>query len=114
MRYRWNTGSLAWLVHRVTGIILSLYLIAHIYVLSHLKDPVTYNNLMAFMKNPLLKIGELILFAIVLKHVFAGIRITLLEMGVSTKYHKSMAYVGALLVFLIWVVGAFYFLREVF
>ncbi|GLI53837.1 succinate dehydrogenase, cytochrome b556 subunit [Thermodesulfovibrio yellowstonii] len=114
MRYRWNTGSFAWLVHRLTGIILSLYLIAHIYVLSHLKDPVAYNNIMALMKNPVIKIGELILFAIVLKHVFAGIRITLLEMGVSTKYQKPMAYVGALLVFIVWLAGAFYFLREVF
>lgn len=114
MRYRLNTGSVAWFIHRVTGIILSLYLIAHIYVLSHLKDPVAYNKLMAFMKNPLLKIGELILFAIVLKHVFAGIRITLLEMGISTKYQKTMAYAGAFLVAMIWLVGAFYFLREVF
>ncbi len=114
MRYRWHTGSLAWLAHRITGIILSLYLVAHIYVLSHLKDPAEYNKLMELMKNPLLKIGELILFAIVLKHVFAGIRITLLEMGVSTKYHKSMAYIGAVFAFLIWIVGAFYFLREVF
>lgn len=114
MRYRWNTGSLAWLAHRITGIILSFYLVAHIYVLSHLKDPVAYNKLMAFMKNPLLKIGELILFAIVLKHVFAGIRITLLEMGVSTKYQKPMAYTGAFLVAIIWLIGAFYFLKEVF
>lgn len=114
MRYRWNTGSIAWIVHRVTGIILTFYLIAHIYVLSHLKDPVEYNKIMALMKNPIIKIGELILFAIVLKHIFAGLRITLLEMGLSTKYQKSMAYVGAFMVFVIWVVGAFYFLKEVF
>lgn len=114
MKYRWNTGSLTWLAHRITGIILTFYLIAHIFVLSHLKDPETYNKLMSLMKNPILKIGELILFAIVLKHVFAGIRITLLEMGVSTKYQKYMAYVCAFLVVVIWFVGAFYFLKEVF
>lgn len=114
MRYRWHIGSLTWLAHRVTGIILSLYLIAHIYVLSHLKDPAAYNKLMELMKNPLLKIGELMLFAVVLIHVFAGIRITLLEIGVSTRYHKSMVYMGALLVFLMLIVGAFYFLDEVF
>ncbi|MCX7988717.1 MAG: hypothetical protein N2647_04675, partial [Thermodesulfovibrio sp.] len=73
-----------------------------------------YNKLMALMKNPILKIGELILFAIVLIHVFAGIRITILEMGIATKYQKSMAYIGAFLVIAIWMVGAFYFLREVF
>lgn len=114
MRYRWNTGSIAWLVHRVTGIILAVYLIAHIYVLSHLKDPVAYNKLMALMKNPIIKLGELILFAIVLKHVFAGIRITLLEMGVSTKYQKQMAYAGAVVVAVLWFIGAIYFLKEVF
>lgn len=114
MRYRWNTGSLAWLVHRVTGIILTFYLIAHIYVLSHLKDPESYIKLMDTMKNPILKIGELILFAIVLKHIFAGIRISLLEMGISTKYQKQMTYAGALLVAIIWFIGAIYFLKEVF
>jgi succinate dehydrogenase / fumarate reductase cytochrome b subunit len=114
MRYRLNIGSLTWLVHRITGIILTLYLIAHIYVLSHLSDPVTYNKLMDFLKNPIFKIFELILFAIVLKHLFGGIRITLLEIGFSTKYHKTMSYIGAFLVFIIWIVGAFYFLKEAF
>jgi|YNPBryulayer2012_1023412.scaffolds.fasta_scaffold00054_16 succinate dehydrogenase / fumarate reductase cytochrome b subunit len=114
MRYRWNTGSIAWLVHRITGIILTFYLIAHIYVLSHLKDPEAYEKLMSMMKNPIIKFGELILFALVLKHVFAGIRITLLEMGVSTKYQKQLAYAGALIIAVLWFIGAFYFLQEVF
>ncbi len=113
MRYRWNVGSLAWITHRITGIILTFYLIAHIFVLSHLKDPTAYNKIMAIMKNPLLKVGELILFAIILKHVFAGLRITLLELGISTKYQKTMAYIGAIAVALLWIIGAFYFLREV-
>lgn len=113
MRYRWNIGSFAWLIHRVTGIILTLYLVAHIYVLNHLKDPEAYTRLMAAMENPFLKIGELILFAVVLLHVFAGIRITLLEIGVSTKYQKPIAYAGAFLIVIIWIIGAFYFLREV-
>ncbi|MGB9709873.1 MAG: succinate dehydrogenase, cytochrome b556 subunit [Thermodesulfovibrio sp.] len=114
MRYKWNTGSIAWLVHRVTGIILTSYLIAHIYVLSHLKDAAAYNKIMALMKNPVIKIGELVLFAVVLKHVFAGIRITLLEIGVSTKYQKQMVYAGAAFVAVLWFIGAFYFLKEVF
>lgn len=114
MRYKWNTGSLAWLTHRVTGIILTIYLIAHIYVLSHLKDQESYESIMEIMKNPLIKIGELILFAIVLKHAFAGLRITLLELGVSTKIHKHLAYLGALLVAVLWTFGAFYLLKEVF
>lgn len=114
MRYRWNTGSVAWIIHRITGIILTLYLIAHIYVLSHLKEPEAYNKLMSLMKNPVVKIGELILLAVVLKHAFAGIRITLLEMGVSTKFQKPMAYTAAALVAVLWFIGAVYFLKEVF
>lgn len=112
MRYRWNIGFFAWLILRVTGIILTLYLVAHIYVLSHLKDPESYTKLMAAMDNLFFKIGELILFAVVLLHVFAGIRITLLEIGVSTKYQKPLAYAGAFLIVIIWIIGAFYFLSE--
>lgn len=114
MRYRWSTGSLAWLFHRITGIILSLYLVVHIYVLSHLKDPESYSKLISMMRNPIVKIGELVLFAIVLTHVFAGIRITLLEAGVSTKYQKTMAYAGAVAAAAVWFIGAVYFLKEVF
>ncbi|MCX7724348.1 MAG: succinate dehydrogenase, cytochrome b556 subunit [Thermodesulfovibrio sp.] len=114
MRYKWHTGSLVWLLHRITGVLLTFYLIAHIFVLSHLRNPEEYNKIMALMKNPFIKFAELILFAVILIHVFAGIRITLLEMGVSTKYQKSMAYFSAFLVGLVWIVGAFYFLREVF
>lgn len=114
MRYRWNTGSLAWLVHRITGILLTLYLIAHIYVLSHLNDQDSYERIMEIMKNPFIKIGELILFAIVLKHAFAGLRITLLEIGISTKIQKKLAYFGAFLVALLWTFGAYYILKEVF
>ncbi len=114
MRYRWNTGSLAWLVHRITGVILTFYLIAHIFVLSHLKNPSAYDQLMNFMKNPILKIGELLLFAAVLIHVFAGIRITLLEAGLSTKIQKPLAYLGVVAVAVIWIVCGFFFLMEVF
>ncbi len=114
MRYRWHIGSLSWLFHRITGVLLALYLIAHIFVLSHLKDPGSYNQIMNMMKNPVIKIGELMLFAVVLIHVFAGIRITMLEIGFSTKYHKQMAYFSAFAVCLIWLIGAFYFLKEVF
>ncbi|MCS7203833.1 MAG: succinate dehydrogenase, cytochrome b556 subunit [Thermodesulfovibrio sp.] len=112
MRYRWSTGSLTWLIHRITGVILTFYLIAHIYVLSHLKDPQSYNEIMALMKNPAVKISELILLAVVLKHAFAGLRITLFELGVSTKYQKSITYLMASLVALLWSIGAFYFIKE--
>lgn len=114
MRYKWSINSLAWLFHRITGIVLSFYLIAHIYVLSHLKDPESYNRLMGMMKNPIVKIGELGLFAVVLIHVFAGLRVTFLEAGISTKYQKHMAYTGAVFIALVWFIGAVYFLKEVF
>ncbi len=90
MRYRWHTGSFAWLIHRVTGILLTLYIFLHLYVLSHLKDPETFNSMMALMKHPLVKLSEVGLLGLVLAHGLNGLRLTLLELGVSSRLQKSL------------------------
>lgn len=107
MRYKWNVGSLAWLVHRITGLLLTLYLVVHIYVLSHLKSRESFERIMEVLNNPLVKFGELILLAILLKHAFAGLRITLLELGLSTKLQRPLAYIATITVLVLWLFGAY-------
>ena len=90
MRYKLQTGSFAWLVHRATGIALTLYIFVHLYVLSHLKDPAQYEALLKMMKNPLVKLGEVGLLGLVVAHAFNGIRVTLAELGAPTRLQKVM------------------------
>lgn len=90
MRYRQQTGSLAWIIHRVTGIALTLYIFVHLYVLSSLKDPARFESIMGLMKNPFLRLSEIGLFALVISHALNGVRLTLIDLGVQTKFHKIL------------------------
>jgi succinate dehydrogenase / fumarate reductase cytochrome b subunit len=88
MRYRLRTGSFAWLVHRLTGIVLTLYIFLHLYVLAHLKDPSGYTSIMRAMQSPLVKLSEAGLLVLVIAHAFNGLRLTLIDMGMPTGLHK--------------------------
>jgi succinate dehydrogenase / fumarate reductase, cytochrome b subunit len=90
VRYKFQTGSFAWLIHRITGAVLTLYVFLHLYVLSHLKDPAQYTSVMETMKNPLVKLSEAGLLGLVIGHALNGIRLTSIDMGVSTKLHKPL------------------------
>lgn len=90
MRYRFRTGSFAWLIHRLTGIALTLYIFLHLYVLAHLKNPDGYAAIMEVMQNPLVKVSEAGLLAIVIAHAFNGFRLALVDLGMPTGLHKKV------------------------
>ncbi|HEX8950110.1 MAG TPA: succinate dehydrogenase, cytochrome b556 subunit [Dissulfurispiraceae bacterium] len=94
MRYKIQTGAFAWLIHRGTGVALTLYVFLHLYVLSHLKDPVSYKALMELMKNPLVRLGEAGLLGLVVAHALNGIRVTLLELGAPTRIQKTVFWIS--------------------
>ena len=106
MIYRWHTGSLAWLIHRVTGVALTLYIFLHLYVLSHIKDPVQFESLMNLFKNPFVKIGEIGLIVLVIAHSLNGLRLTLIDMGMSTRLQKPMFWTAFAIGIIILVFGA--------
>jgi|Deesub1362B_J571_1020462.scaffolds.fasta_scaffold00236_31 succinate dehydrogenase / fumarate reductase cytochrome b subunit len=90
MRYRWHTGSFAWIVHRITGVLLTFYILLHLYVLSNLKDPENYRNIMGLMEHPLVKIAEVGLLGLVLAHSLNGVRLLLIDLGLSSRLHKRV------------------------
>ncbi len=106
MRYKLRTGSLAWLVHRATGIALTLYIFVHLYVLSHLKNPARYESLMGLMRTPLVKLGEAGLLGLVVAHALNGIRLTLIDLGAPTGLQKLMFKIAVASGILIIVFGA--------
>ncbi len=88
---RWlQTGFLAWLVHRVTGVLLTLYIFVHLYLLSHLRDPLEYERLAGLMETPLVRSGELLLLALVIVHSLNGVRLTLIDLGLSSRLQKPL------------------------
>lgn len=87
------TGMWAWLLFRISGLILVFYLGAHILVISTSRwseAGKTLNDLMKTFDNPLMVLLDLALVVAVLYHALNGVRIILLDLGVGVKRHKLM------------------------
>lgn len=94
MMYRWHAGYVAWLLNRITGILITLYLVLHIWVVHHLAHgPETYKQVMDVLSSKLFVFFELGLIGVVLYHMMNGIRIVLVDFGKSVTHHKPLFWV---------------------
>lgn len=106
-RYRIRTGMFAWMMHRLTGVGLVVYLIIHVWGLKSLSDPAAFNALIAKYHAPIYKVGEFGLLAAVVYHAINGLRIVLIDfLGWSPKQKKLFWTLGAVALVLI-VVGGY-------
>jgi succinate dehydrogenase / fumarate reductase cytochrome b subunit len=107
VRYRFQLGSVAWLLHRVTGVGLLVYLFMHIYVVSSLAEgKEAFDATMAFVQQPLFIIGELGLFFAVIFHALNGIRVILVDFGKGSLYHRKLFWALAGVGALIFIIGS--------
>ncbi len=91
MGYKWHTGSVAWILHRLSGVALTLYLVLHIWVIHNIGlGPEAFNAVMAKVQTPLFKILEIGLLGTVLYHAFNGFRILLFDLGKGIKAQKQV------------------------
>ncbi len=83
------TGMWAWLLFRISGLILVLYLGAHIIIIST-GQLGTLNKWMEAFDTPVLVLLDLALVVAVLYHALNGVRIILMDFGVGVHRHKIM------------------------
>ena len=97
-RYRvFRVGMFAWMLHRLTGLALVGYLVAHIWGLRAITDPEAYNALIASYHAPIFKIGEFLLLGAVVYHSLNGMRIVLIDfVGWSPNQKKLFWTLGAI------------------
>ena len=78
--YRGHEGQYSWLLHRITGVAIILFLFAHVIDTAVVGwGPEAYNRVVSVYENPLVSVLELGLVAAVLYHSFNGIKILLLD-----------------------------------
>ena len=105
-RYRIRTGMFAWLMHRLTGVGLVVYLILHIWGLKSLTDAASFNALIAQYHAPIYKVGEFGLLVAVAYHAMNGLRIVLIDfLGWSPNQKKLFWTLGAVTAVIILVGG---------
>ena len=107
--YRYFTGSLAFVLHRVSGIALIVYLFLHIASITKAgqADPSQYDVVMRRFQEPDFKIGEIALWAAVLFHGINGIRILLVDFVFERSHvSKSLFWWFAVVILILLVVGS--------
>ena len=82
MHYRLHPGYLAWLLHRITGLGLALYLFLHIWVIHNIaRGREAFDQVMAVVQSPLFHLLEVALLGAVVFHGLNGIRVVLIDYG---------------------------------
>jgi succinate dehydrogenase / fumarate reductase cytochrome b subunit len=99
-----RTGTAAWLLQRLSGLFLTLYLIAHIFVIgTAVQGEETFDDLLStFEKTPFL-ILDAGLVGVVAFHALNGVRLILLDFAIGLRLQKLLfwvSFVGAVAVFI--------------
>ena len=106
-RYKLRTGMVAWILHRLTGVGLVLYLVLHIWGLKSITNPEAYNALIASYHAPIFKVAEFGLLGACIYHALNGLRIVLIDfMGWSPNQRKLFWVLGAV-AFVLLAVGGY-------
>lgn len=99
-----SLGSWAFILNRITGLGLTLYLFLHLIMLGQLaKGPEAYDGFIALVRNPIFLAGELLVIAAALIHGLNGIRIGLTSLGIAGNKQKQL-FIGLMTVALITIV----------
>jgi succinate dehydrogenase cytochrome b subunit len=87
-------GMWAWLLHRISGLVLVAYLLAHIGVISqgHVQGQAGFDRLFRTLESPLFVLLDVALVGAVIYHGFNGMRVLLMDIGVGIRGHKTVFY----------------------
>jgi succinate dehydrogenase cytochrome b subunit len=99
------TGMWAWLLFRISGVILVFYLGAHIIVTSMGRFD-KFDGLMEFFDKPVMVILDLALVVAILYHALNGVRIILMDFGIGIHRHKIMFWTAMAIVVICFAVFA--------
>src|SRR5438445_5211991 len=101
--YRGQTGMWAWMLHRITGIGVLLFLIVHIVDISLLGfGPTVYNEGIALFGTIVVRIVSLALIGALLYHAFNGIRIMLVDFVPMAVRYQRILFWSVMIVIVVW------------
>lgn len=114
--YRGGTGHWAWILHRLTGVAVLLFLLLHILDTALIIfGPRLYDSVVVLYRHPVFRLGEVGLAAAVLYHALNGIRITLVDFYPEWGVHHRRLFYGVVAVFvLLFLPGAYRMLKPLF
>lgn len=91
VRARNHPAYWAFLVHRVSGVVLALFLPAHFWVLGQaLQGEARLDTLLLWSDQPLVKVGEVAIVVLLAAHLAGGMRLLMLEFLAWRDWQKSL------------------------
>jgi succinate dehydrogenase / fumarate reductase cytochrome b subunit len=86
-----QVGTWGFVLNRITALGLTLYLFMHLIALGQLAQGAeAYNGFIAMVKNPLFKVGEMLVVSAGIIHGLNGIRIALTSFGIAVRYQRQI------------------------
>jgi succinate dehydrogenase / fumarate reductase cytochrome b subunit len=104
-----NIGTFSYVLHRITGIGLAIYLMLHTWVLSSAEEgPQEFTQRLGSVQTPIFHLLELLLGVAVFFHLLNGLRVVAADFFPLTRMHKQMFWVVMVLfvAVMIWMVVA--------
>jgi succinate dehydrogenase cytochrome b subunit len=90
-----NVGTFSYVLHRLSGIALAIYLMMHTWVLSSAqKSPEVFDERLAMVQTPLFHVLEYLLMGVIFYHMINGLRIIITDFFGVTRKHKLLFWIG--------------------
>jgi succinate dehydrogenase / fumarate reductase cytochrome b subunit len=90
-----NVGTFAWVLHRITGLLLLFYLFAHMWVLGSANSgPGAFDERLKLVQSPLFHFLEIGLIFTVFYHMVNGLAISLMDFANISQKHKVVVTVS--------------------
>jgi succinate dehydrogenase / fumarate reductase cytochrome b subunit len=114
--YRGQSGHWSWLLHRITGLGVLLFLLVHIVDITLIGfGPTVYNDSIKIFSLPFVRVVSLALIASVLYHAFNGVRIIIVDFWPNGyKYQRALFYTALALSIICFIPMAFFVMAPVF
>lgn len=114
--YKGQSGMWSWLLHRVTGLGILLFLFVHIVDISLLGfGPVVYDDGILLFDSVVVRLLSLALIGAVLFHAFNGVRIMVIDFWrKGVKYQRGMFVAALVLAIVTFIPMAYFVIGPVF
>lgn len=111
LQYRGPEGYWAWLLHRVSGLGILVFLFAHVLDTMLVGfGPEIYDSVTMIYHNAIARVGEVILAGAVLYHGYNGIRVILIDFWSGAARIQRQLWYGVWVLFFVTFLPAAYFM----
>jgi succinate dehydrogenase / fumarate reductase cytochrome b subunit len=111
--YRGPSGMWSWLLHRISGLAILVFLFIHIVDISVIGfGPTTYNTSVVLFDQIIVRLLSLALIAAILYHALNGLRIMAIDFWRKGVRYQNILFIAVLVVTILVLIPVVYFVME--